>query len=446
MVNSASHAGHRIESLIVTPLAFADPPLLNAGGVHEPLVVRCVIELVVTGGGRSVVGLGECAGHAWQLDYLELIAQRITGHSVFDRTGLQGVVESVLSRRTDDVDDTAAATWRRWADRGSADSRGPAPLPASPFDVQRVFSAVEVALLDAQGRILGVPVVDLLGGAARSHVPYSAYLFYKWEEHPALDERSAIADEWGQALDPAGIVDQARRFVDLFGFRSLKLKGGVMPAEDEVEAVCALRRAFPDMPLRLDPNAVWSLETARRVTPALEGLLEYLEDPVAGIQDMAELARSTTLPLATNMVVVSEETILPAAKAGAISVLLGDHHYWGGLRGSVELGAVVRAMGWGLSMHSNSHLGVSLAAMTSAAAATPELAYACDTHIPWNRHDDIVTEPARFVDGSVAVRSGPGLGVELDRTTVDRLHRQYLDAGREHRNDGDYLRRAGALH
>lgn len=435
-------AGPRVEALIVTPLAFSDPPLLNAGGVHEPLVVRCLVELVVSGGGRQVIGLGECAGHAFQLDYLELLAERLPGLSVFDRAGLRRLVQNLLSTPGEDVDLSPGASWRKWADRGCADSRGPAPMPAKEFDVQRVFSALEVALLDAQGKVLGVRAVDLLGGAVREQVPYAGYLFYKWAEHPALDGRPAIGDEWGPALDPDGIVEQARRFVDLFGFRSLKLKGGVMPAEQEVAAIRALRRAFPEMPLRLDPNAVWDLATTLRVLPELEELLEYLEDPVAGLDEMAAVARATRLPLATNMVVTSEQTILPAAAQGAISILLGDHHYWGGLQGSVELGAVARVLGWPLSMHSNSHLGISLAAMTTAAAATAEVTHACDTHYPWGRQDDIVTEPATFVDGSVAVLPGPGLGVTLDRSTVNRLHQQYLDAGREHRNDGAYLKRA----
>lgn len=446
MSASPSSSTFRIAEVVVTPLAVADAPLLNAAGVHEPLVLRGLVEIVVEGrGGRSVVGLGECAGHAFQLDYLELIAERLVGRSIFDRPGLQRLVEDSLDGTAEDVDVAATASWRRWADReSSSDSRGPAPIPASGFDIQRVFAALEVAMLDAQGKILRVPVVDLLGGAARPRVPYSAYLFYKWAEHPAIDGAAAIADEWGPALDPAGVVEQARRFVDLFGFRSLKLKGGVFPVDEEVDAILALRAAFPGLPLRIDPNAVWSVDDTLRVAPALEGVLEYLEDPVAGVDGMAQIARATSIPLATNMVVVSEQTILPAAEARAISVLLGDHHYWGGLRGSVELGVIARAMGWGLSMHSNSHLGVSLAAMTAAAAATPHLAYACDTHYPWNRHDDIVTEPARFVDGSVAVHTGAGLGVSLDRTTVERLHAQYLAAGREHRNDGVYLRRVQA--
>ena len=122
-----------------------------------------------------------------------------------------------------------------------------------------VFSPFEVACLDIQGKAAGRPVADLLGGAVRDAVPFSAYLFYKWAAHPGQEP-----DGWGEALDPDGIVRQARRLVDSYGFTALKLKGGVFPPEEEVEAIRALRAAFPDHPLRLDPNAAWSPVTVHR--------------------------------------------------------------------------------------------------------------------------------------------------------------------------------------
>ena len=63
--------------------------------------------------------------------------------------------------------------------------------------------------------------------------------------------------------------------------------------------------------------------------------------------------------------------------------MLSDHHYWGGLRNTRELAAICRTFGVGLSMHSNTHLGISLAAMTHVAATVPNLDYACDRHYPW---------------------------------------------------------------
>ena len=88
----------------------------------------------------------------------------------------------------------------------------------------RVFSPFEVACLDIQGKAAGRPVADLLGGAVRDEVPFSAYLFYKWAAHPGVDP-----DDWGEALDPDGIVAQAKRMIDEYGFTAIKLKGGVFP-------------------------------------------------------------------------------------------------------------------------------------------------------------------------------------------------------------------------
>ncbi|MEV5843590.1 enolase C-terminal domain-like protein [Streptomyces sp. NPDC051985] len=427
-----------IRELRVTPVAFADPPLLNADGVHQPHVLRAVVELVVADGrGGEVTGLGECAGHAWQLDWLELVGSRLLGTSVYETGALAGLVAELLAGRASDVDYGPDASWRRWADRTDPpESRGPAPVPAPAFDVRRVYAALEVACLDAQGRLAGISVVDLLGGRVRDAVPYSGYLFYKWPGHPGAD-----ADEWGAALTPDGVVAQARRMVDRYGFRSLKLKGGVFPPDEEIAALRALRAEFPDHPLRLDPNGVWSLKTALVAADELADLLEYLEDPVAGVEDMAALASRTSLPLATNMCVTSLDDVRTAVERRAVRIVLGDHHIWGGLRAAVALGDVCRAVGWGLSMHSNSHLGISLAAMTHAAAATAALHHACDTHYPWNEADDVVVPGTlSFVDGSVVVPHGAGLGVELDRAAMDRLHDVYLALGREHRNDRAYLR------
>ncbi|WP_327002731.1 hypothetical protein OHA72_47810 [Dactylosporangium sp. NBC_01737] len=271
-------------------------------------------------------------------------------------------------------------------------------------------------------------------------MPYSGYLFYKWAAHPG-----APADEWGAALDPDGIVAQAARMIERYGFGSLKLKGGVFPPEQEIAAVRALRAAFPDLPLRIDPNGAWTPATAAGVVDTLAGTLEYLEDPVLGVAGMAQVRRSAgpaALPLATNMCVISFETVAPALAAGAVQIVLADHHYWGGLRATRELAAVCAATGLGLSMHSNSHLGISLAAMTHVAASIPNLTHACDTHYPWNAADDVVRPgPLRFVDGSVPVPTGPGLGVELDEDVVARLHRAYLESGRQVRDDAGYLRR-----
>ena len=239
----------------------------------------------------------------------------------------------------------------------------------------------------------------------RDRVPFSAYLFYKWAGHPGAEP-----DEWGEALDPDGIVAQARRMTEEYGFGAIKLKGGVMPPEEEVEAVRALHKAFPGVPLRLDPNAAWTVETSVRVADELDGILEYLEDPTPGQRAMAEVARQAPMPLATNMCVVAFAHLPPAVAANAVQVILSDHHYWGGLRRSAVLAGICETFGLGLSMHSNSHLGISLAAMVHLAAAVPNLTYACDTHWPWKTEDVVAGTPFTFRGGGLSVPPGPGLG------------------------------------
>jgi glucarate dehydratase len=197
----------------------------------------------------------------------------------------------------------------------------------------------------------------------------------------------------------------------------------------------ALHRAFPGLPLRLDPNANWSLATSIAAAPALDEVLEYYEDPCPGLEGMAELARHTKLPLATNMVVTSMEEFRRNVGTQSVKVILSDHHYWGGLRATQHLAHLCRLWGLGLSMHSNSHLGISLMGMTHVAAAVPNLTYACDTHYPWQDEDIVVGGRIAFNEGAVRVPTAPGLGVQIDRAALAKLHDQYLACGIRNRDD-----------
>jgi glucarate dehydratase len=409
-------AGPVVTGVDVTPVAIADPPLLNASGVHEPFQLRSIIQVHTDAG---ITGISEAYGDDATLTQLRLAASTLSGLDVFGLNELTRRVAGALAT-------APASSPTELIGAASADKT-----------IAQAVSAFEVACLDIQGRATGRPVVDLLGGAVRERVEFSAYLFYKWAEHPG----GYPADDWGPALDPDGIVAQARRMVELHGFTSLKLKGGVFAPEEEVAAVKALRSAFPGHPVRLDPNANWSVPTALRVAAALEGELEYLEDPTPGIPGMAEVAARTSLPLATNMCVTGFAEIPEAVRLGAVQVILSDHHFWGGLRATQNLAALCQTFGLGLSMHSNTHLGISLAAMTHLAAATPNLTYALDTHSPWKTEEVIAGGPLRFTDGALAVPQGPGLGVEIDADALARLHEQYLTCGFRKRDDATWMRR-----
>ena len=353
----------KITAVRITPIAFRDGPLLNAAGIHEPWALRAIVEFE-TSDGR--VGISETYGDEPMLRVLEQAKSLVLGLSPFDLNRMEERVRATIRPAVGAVEFELAP--------GSHTAKNAA----------KVTSTFEVAMLDLQGQMLGAPVVDLLGGAVRDAVPYSAYLFFKYAQHI---DKPYPADAWGEGLGPAQIVAQAQRMIGLYGFQSIKLKGGVFEPAHEIACMRALHEAFPGLPLRLDPNANWSLETSIEAAPELDELLEYYEDPTPGLAGMAELARHTRLPLATNMVITTLDDFRKGAEMGSVKVLLSDHHYWGGLRVTQTLARMCALWDLGMSMHSNSHLGISLMAMTHVAASIPNLTYACDTHYPWQEEE-----------------------------------------------------------
>ncbi len=409
----------RITDMHITPIALGDPPLLNAAGLHAPYALRTIVELVADNG---LTGIAEVPGSAAVNTCLERAREVVVGADPFNWNALRAAIAARFPDETP-------------ADRGNK--------PWDQRQVVQVYSAVDVACLDLIGKAVGQPVANLLGGIVRERVPFAAYLFYKHkgaggELGFGTDPRATGWDAARQeaALDPAGIVAQAKAMIREFGFKSIKLKGGVFEPAAEVAAMRALREAFgPELPLRLDPNALWKVETAIAAGKELESLLEYYEDPSRGQEAMAAVRKAVKLPLATNMCTTSFADIPGSVRHGSEDIILGDHHYWGGLRASLELAAICRTFKRGLSMHSNSHAGISLTAMTHLAAAVPNLSYAVDTHYPWQYEDVIKGGRLRFEDGSLAVPQTPGLGVELDRAALARLHANFKRCGLTERND-----------
>lgn len=403
----------RIQDVIVTPVAVPDLPLLNCKGVHQSVFTRSVIQIVTDSG---IIGLGETYGAKRTLAGLRQAADALIGLDPYHLNALRDRVVEALPEGGGVNAPTAVADHQL---------------------VDVVTSAFEVACLDIQGKDVRRPVYDLLGGAVRRRIPFSAYLFFKFEKPGEQPGRG----RWGEILTPDAMVEEARTLIAENGFRSLKLKGAVLEPELEVETMIKLREAFPDSPLRIDPNGAWTVDTAIRVGRALEGTLEYLEDPVLGMDGMAAVAAATPMPLATNMVVIEFEHLPEAIRKDAVQVILSDHHYWGGLRASKHLARLCQAAGMGLSMHSNSHLGISLAAMTHLAASTPNLTYDCDTHYPWMDTDVVMGGKRIFEDGTLTVPDGPGLGVELDQDALRDLNALYETSGVTDRDDTEEMRK-----
>ena len=411
--------GPCIKEIHITPIAIVDPPLLNAAGLHAPYALRTILEIVTD---DNISGISEIPGTKDIDAALEDSKKLLIGKDVFQLNHIRQILTDAFGK-----DSTA--------DRGLA-----------PWDQRKlvhIFSAVEVACMDIIGKVTGKPVVDLLGGKMRDRVPFSAYLFYKFEGAGGTlgFKTNPNATGWDaarqkSALTPDEIVAQAQAMCKEFGFQSIKLKGGVFEPRQEVDAIFALRKAFGNnYPLRIDPNALWTVETAIKYGREMESALEYLEDPVRGQENMAAVRKALKTPLATNMCTTSFEEIPKSISIGSEDIILSDHHFWGGLRASMTLTGICETFGRDLSMHSNSHLGISLAAMVHLGAALPKMRYALDTHYPWQSDEIIMGGRLKFEGGSVSVPTEPGLGVELDRTALAKLHENYKSCGLTKRND-----------
>ena len=198
----------RIRTVEVVPMAFPDPPLLNSWGVHEPLALRTLVILTLDDG---TVGFGETSGEEPLLGRLLAAAPRLVGLRVDEPRALEDTVMATL-------DPEVSAVERR-----------------------KTFAPFEVAALDALGKLEGVPVSELLGGRVRDAIDFAGYLFFKWASHPG-----AAPDDWGAAHESEGLVALAGRLIDDYGFRSLKLKAGVLAPEREI-AVSTRQAPFGSM-------------------------------------------------------------------------------------------------------------------------------------------------------------------------------------------------------
>ena len=117
----------------------------------------------------------------------------------------------------------------------------------------------------------------------------------------------------------------------------------------------------------------------------------------------------------------------------AIDVILLDTTFWGGLRQAWKAGVVCEKFQRGISVHSSGELGIQLATMLHLGASLPNLTFAADAHYHHLRDDILVGGKMKYVDGKIALPTGPGLGVKLDR---DKLQ-QYAELFR--REGGNQL-------
>lgn len=375
----------RIADLRATTVTLPlEAPLRHANGVHWGRFVRTIVEVETDNG---IVGLGEMGGGGEGAEAaIRGLRPYLLGHDPLQFEALRFKIcnptASLYNNRT------------------------------------QLHAAIEFGCLDAVGQHLGLPVSELLGGRLRDTVPFASYLFYRYPD----------ARGRGEVRTPEQLVAHARALRERWGFRTHKLKGGVFPPDYELQCYQALAAALPGDALRYDPNCTLSVEQAIRFAQAIEPLRnDYLEDPTYGLAGNRRVRSFSRVPLATNTVVVSFEQLAANILDPAVDVVLLDTTFWGGIRPCVRAAAVCETFQLGIAVHSSGELGIQLATMLHLGAVLPNLTFAADAHYHHLTDDIIVGGPLPYRDGGIAVPSGPGLGVRLDREKL----RRYADLFRE---------------
>ena len=363
-----------------------EAPLRHSNGAHWGRFVRTVVEVKADNG---LIGLGEMGGGGQSAeDAVSALKPYLLGH------------------------DPARTEALRWMLAN--------PTASLYNNRTQLLAAVEFACLDLQGRDLGVPVHALLGGKVRDRVPFASYLFFR---HPADDGT-------GEVRTAEQLVDHARSLVTEYGFSVHKLKGGVFPPDYERECFRALAEAFPGHRVRFDPNGAFGVEEAIRFARGIEDLdNDYLEDPTWGMNGMRRVREKTSIPLATNTVVVNFEQLAANVRDPAVDVILLDTTFWGGIRACIKAAGVCETFQLGVAVHSSGELGIQLATMLQLGAVVPNLSFAADAHYHHLRDDIIAGGKLPYVDGTIAVPDGPGLGIELDRDKLAEYAELFRELG-----------------
>ena len=267
-------------------------------------------------------------------------------------------------------------------------------------------AALEMALWDARGKALGVPVYELLGGLFRESIPVT----------------------WALGADPAPqVIDEIERKLADGGHASFKLKmGGCDAAEDlvrvtEIASVLAGRTS-----LRVDLNGSWDELTARRYLPRLEDAgIELVEQPVAAwnVEAMARLADLLTIPLMADESLITAQDAARLVREHACDVFAVKIAKCGGLAEVQRIGAIAETAG--LACHGGTTIETSIgtAAALHVFCASPAFTAGCELFGPLLLAEDVVTDPLASRSGALRPPAGPGLGITLDEDKIAALVR-----------------------
>lgn len=267
-------------------------------------------------------------------------------------------------------------------------------------------AAVEMALWDANGKALGVPVHRLLGGRVRDRVPLS----------------------WSLAVaTPGAELEEAREKVAA-GHRIFKIKTGAHTVEHDVERVRAIREAVgPGVSLRVDANQGWDRPQALRAIRAMEpAALDFVEQPLPrwDLDGMAAIARSVTVPIMADESCFTPHDALAIARLGGVSILALKLTKSAGLLGTMAIARIAEAAGMSCYVGCMIETSLGTAAYLHVALAAAPVTWGCELFGPLLLRGDVVREPVRYEDGAILALDGPGLGVEVDEAALKEWARR----------------------
>ncbi len=272
--------------------------------------------------------------------------------------------------------------------------------PAGPLVA--ALSGIDLALWDLAARALDVPLVVLLGGALRAHVPaYAASVYFS-----PLDEA----------------VEVAGQFVAR-GFRSIKVKVGLGVEEDAARVAAIREHVGPEVHLLLDANGAYdakgAVALAQRCAPVG---ISWIEEPVPAddLEGCRRVREATAVRVAAGENLSTRQGFAPWIAGRAVDVVMPDLGRCGGLTEAVAVAALASAHGVAISPHCWGS-SIAFAAAVHLAAALPH----CQV-VEFDAHPDplreaLLGEALTPRSGAVPVPAGPGIGVEVREAALQEL-------------------------
>ncbi|MGE8507058.1 MAG: muconate/chloromuconate family cycloisomerase [Paraburkholderia terricola] len=257
--------------------------------------------------------------------------------------------------------------------------------------------AIETALLDAQGKRLGVPVSTLLGGAVRKTLPVL------WTLASGDTQRD---------------IDEAETLLAERRHHTFKLKIGRRSVRDDVAHVSRIKAALGDRAkVTVDVNQAWNEVDAALGIEALEAAgIDLIEQPTPREQRaaLARLASRFIVPIMADEAVTGPEDALELVRGGCADVFALKIAKSGGIYGMMRTAAIADAAG--VSLYGGTMLEGSIGSIASAHgfSALAQLAWGTELFGPLLLKDDIVTARPQYRDFDLHMPEGPGLGLHID--------------------------------